>query len=90
MSDVERGKIICVSVPQRYPVERRYLQTLLKLAFYSHALRRFDRSADVRAKDNLIIFWAGEAQKVVTARRTVEHLRSYHLPFNLHWVKGKA
>ncbi len=67
MSDIDRGKIICVSVPQRFPVERRYLHTLLKLAFYSHALRRFDQSAAQRAEDNLIIFWAGEAQKVVTA-----------------------
>lgn len=67
MKDVDRGKIICVSIPQRFPVERRYIQTLLKLAFYSHALRRFDRSAAQRADDNLIIFWAGEAQKVVTA-----------------------
>jgi hypothetical protein len=67
MSDIDRGKIICISVPQRFSVERRYLQTLLKLSFYSHALRRFDRPAATRAQDNLIIFWAGEAQKVVTA-----------------------
>lgn len=67
MDDVDRGKIICVSIPQRFPVERRYIQTLLKLAFYSHALRRFDRTAAQRADDNLLIFWAGEAQKVVTA-----------------------
>ncbi len=67
MSDIDRGKIICVSVPQRFPVERRYIQTLLKLSFYIHALRRFDRSAAQRAADNLIIFWAGEAQKIVTA-----------------------
>lgn len=67
MRAIDQGKIICVSVPQRFPVERRYIHTLLKLAFYSHALRRFDRSAAERAVDNLIIFWAGEAQKVVTA-----------------------
>lgn len=65
--DIDRGKIICVSVPQRFPVERRYIHTLLKLSYYSHALRRFDRPTEERATDNLIIFWAGEAQKVVTA-----------------------
>jgi len=65
--DIDRGKIICVSIPQRYAVERRYVNTLLKLAFYSHALRRFDRSAGERASDNLLIFWADEAQKIVTA-----------------------
>ena len=67
LSDIDRGKVICVSVPQRFPVERRYIHTLLKLAYYSHALRRYDRCAEARAKDNLIIFWAGEAQKVVTS-----------------------
>jgi len=65
--DIDRGKIICVSIPQRYPVERRYINTLLKLTFYAHALRRFDKPAAERARDNLIILWADEAQKIVTA-----------------------
>jgi hypothetical protein len=61
------GKIICVSIPQRFPVERRYINTLLKLTFYAHALRRFDKPAPERARDNLVILWADEAQKIVTA-----------------------
>ena len=65
--DLDRGKIICVSIPQRYQVERRYINTLLKLSFYSHALRRFDRTSAARATDNLLILWADEAQKIVTA-----------------------
>jgi type IV secretory pathway TraG/TraD family ATPase VirD4 len=65
--DLDRGKIICISLPQRYYVERRYINTLLKLAFYSHALRRFDKPAVSRVKDNLLILWADEAQKIVTA-----------------------
>lgn len=65
--DLDLGKIICVSIPQRYQVERRYINTLLKLSFYSHALRRFDRSSASRASDNLLILWADEAQKIVTA-----------------------
>ncbi|HTQ30298.1 MAG TPA: type IV secretion system DNA-binding domain-containing protein [Opitutaceae bacterium] len=65
--DIDRGKIICVSIPQRYKVERRYIHTLLKLTFYSHVLLRFDRPAEERAKDNLLILWADEAQKIVTA-----------------------
>ncbi|PTY02023.1 hypothetical protein DB347_25020 [Opitutaceae bacterium EW11] len=76
LHDIDRGKIICVSVPQRFPVERRYIHTLLKLAFYTHALRRFDRPSAERANDNLIIFWAGEAQKVVTA--TEDGLSDYN------------
>ena len=77
LRDIDRGKIICVSIPQRFPVERRYVHTLLKLAFYTHALRRFDRPAAQRASDNLIIFWAGEAQKVVTA--TEDGLSDYNV-----------
>ncbi|MEO6876093.1 MAG: type IV secretion system DNA-binding domain-containing protein, partial [Opitutaceae bacterium] len=65
--DLDRGKIICVSIPQRYQIERRYINTLLKLCFYVHALRRFDKPATVRSQDNLLIFWADEAQKIVTA-----------------------
>ena len=65
--DLDLGKIICVSIPQRYQIERRYINTLLKLGFYSHALRRFDRPAASRANDNLLILWADEAQKIVTA-----------------------
>jgi hypothetical protein len=76
LREIDRGKIICVSVPQRFPVERRYIHTLLKLAFYTHALRRFDRPTSERANDNLIIFWAGEAQKVVTA--TEDGLSDYN------------
>jgi hypothetical protein len=64
---LDRGKIICVSIPQRYQIERRYINTLLKLSFYAHALRRFDRPAESRASDNLLILWADEAQKIVTA-----------------------
>jgi type IV secretory pathway TraG/TraD family ATPase VirD4 len=64
---IDRGKVICVSIPQRYQVERRYINTLLKLTFYSHALQRFDKAESDRASDNLIIFWADEAQRIVTA-----------------------
>jgi len=65
--EIDQGKIICLAMPQRFAVERRYVNTLLKLTYYSHVLRRFDRPAEERAKDNLLIFWADEAQKIVTA-----------------------
>ncbi len=65
--EIDRGKKICVSLPQRYQVERRYINTLLKLAFYMHALRRFDKPASERARDNILVLWADEAQKIVTA-----------------------
>ncbi|MGH7976850.1 MAG: type IV secretion system DNA-binding domain-containing protein, partial [Limisphaerales bacterium] len=43
------------------------INTFLKMLFYTHALRRFDRPKEERAKDNLIILWADEAQRFVTA-----------------------
>ena len=54
-------------MPQKFQTERRYVNTFLKLLFYNHALRRFDKSKAARAKDNLIILWADEAQRFMTA-----------------------
>lgn len=65
--EIDRGKVICISIPQRFKVERRYIHTLMKLVFYSHVLMRFDKPASERAQDNLLILWADEAQKIVTA-----------------------
>jgi Type IV secretion-system coupling protein DNA-binding domain len=65
--DIDRGKIICVAMPQKYQMERRYINTFLKMLFYTHALRRFDRPKEERDKDNLIILWADEAQRFVSA-----------------------
>ena len=65
--EINRGKIICVAMPQKYQAERRYINTFLKMLFYTHALRRFDRAKADRANDNLLILWADEAQRFVTA-----------------------
>jgi type IV secretory pathway TraG/TraD family ATPase VirD4 len=66
-ADLDRGKIICVAMPQKFQMERRYINTFLKMLFYTHALRRFDKAADERQRDNLLILWADEAQRFVTA-----------------------
>jgi type IV secretory pathway TraG/TraD family ATPase VirD4 len=66
-ADLDRGKIICVAMPQKFQMERRYINTFLKMLFYTHALRRFDKSASERRRDNLLILWADEAQRFVTA-----------------------
>jgi type IV secretory pathway TraG/TraD family ATPase VirD4 len=66
-ADLDRGKIVCVAMPQKFQMERRYINTFLKMLFYTHALRRFDKSADQRRRDNLLILWADEAQRFVTA-----------------------
>jgi type IV secretory pathway TraG/TraD family ATPase VirD4 len=66
-ADLDRGKIICVAMPQKFQMERRYINTFLKMLFYTHALRRFDKPAGERSRDNLLILWADEAQRFVTA-----------------------
>ena len=65
--EIDRGKIICVAMPQKFQMERRYINTFLKMLFYAHVLRRFDRPKKERATDNLLILWADEAQRFVTA-----------------------
>ena len=64
--DLDRGKIICLALPQKFAVQRRYLCTFLKQLFYFHALSRYDRSAAERAGHNLLVLWADEAQHFVT------------------------
>ncbi|MBA3831132.1 MAG: type IV secretory system conjugative DNA transfer family protein [Chthoniobacterales bacterium] len=66
-SDIDRGKIICVAMPQKFQLERRYVNTFLKMLFYTHALRRFDKPAEERRRHNLLILWADEAQRFVSA-----------------------
>lgn len=43
------------------------LETALKLLYYRHALARFDKSRAQRGRDNLLILWADEAQRFMTA-----------------------
>jgi len=66
-SEIDRGKIICVAMPQKFQTERRYINTFLKMLFYTHVLRRFDKPKADRVADNLLILWADEAQRFVTA-----------------------
>jgi hypothetical protein len=66
---LDDGAIICVSLPQKYQTERRYITTILKLLFYTHALRRFDPRPPGKRKledDNLLICWQDEAQRFIT------------------------
>ena len=68
-SALDDGAIICLSMPQKYQTERRYITTILKLLFYTHVLRRFDpRPRTQRAvhEDNLLICWQDEAQRFIS------------------------
>jgi hypothetical protein len=68
-SALDDGAIICLSMPQKYQTERRYITTILKLLFYTHALRRFDPRPEGKRKvqeDNLLICWQDEAQRFIS------------------------
>ena len=68
-SALDDGAIVCIAMPQKFQTERRYVTTILKLLFYTHALRRFDpRPPNKRplSADNLLICWQDEAQRFVT------------------------
>lgn len=76
MDEVERGKVICVSMPQKFAVERRYICTLLKIQFYNHCQRRFDLPSSVREKYNLLMCLQDEAQRfVIDEDKDVDTLR---------------
>ncbi len=66
-ASIDQGKIILTTMPQKFQTERRYVNTFLKLLYYNHALRRFDKAKEDRAKNNLLILWADEAQRFMTA-----------------------
>ena len=67
MSDLDNGKVVTVSIPQKFSVERKYIYTLLKLSFYNHGLQRFDRMEKERKDQNLLVGLFDEFQKVATA-----------------------
>ncbi len=67
LSDLDRGGIICLTLPQTFVTERRWINTYLKLLLYTHLLRRFDLPAHKRQRKNLLILVADEFQGVVTA-----------------------
>ena len=64
LDELDLGLIICVALPQKYQLERRYVCTLLKMLFYQHVLRRFDRFS--QQKHNLLICWQDEAQRFIS------------------------
>jgi hypothetical protein len=66
VSEIDQGKIVCLAMPQKFQSERLYINTILKLSYYFHALSRFDKPAEAREKDNLLILFADEGQEIIT------------------------
>lgn len=67
IDQIDHGKIVCIAMPQKYQSERLYVNTILKLAYYFHALNRFDKKKEDRDKDNILILFADEGQEIITA-----------------------
>ena len=63
---IDQGMILCVAMPQKLQTERQYVCTLLKLLFYTHVLRRFDRTKQEFENKNLLVIWQDEAQRFIT------------------------
>lgn len=61
-SDLEDGKVLCVSLPQIYPRERYAVNALLKQLFYLYSLARYDRAGDEVEAANVLVLWLDEAQ----------------------------
>jgi hypothetical protein len=65
---VDKGKILCPSLPQAYLTQRRYVIAWFKFAGYYHLLRRFDEFDDAeREKLTPIVLLADEGQNSILA-----------------------
>jgi type IV secretory pathway TraG/TraD family ATPase VirD4 len=63
LREIDQGKLICLSVPQTYQVERKYLNLLCKQLFFLHAFRRFDLDVEAMRRRNVIALVLDEGQK---------------------------
>ena len=63
LEEIDRGRLICLSVPQTYQVERKYLNFLCKQLLFLHAFRRFDLDTDELQRRNMIVLILDEGQK---------------------------
>jgi hypothetical protein len=76
LSDIEKGKVICLSMPQKLQVERRYVSTLLKILVLQQAQRRFDLRNEELEHVNLVAIFQDEAQRfVIEEDKDVDTLR---------------
>jgi hypothetical protein len=64
LRDVERGKVVCLAIPQKFALQRRYVTTLLKTLVYQIILERFDRDpAAGPSERNVILVEQDEWQR---------------------------
>jgi hypothetical protein len=65
LRDVQRGKVVCLAIPQKFAVQRRYVATLMKTLAYQVILQRFDlnRSQPEWLDRNVILVEQDEWQR---------------------------
>jgi len=65
LRDIELGKVVCLAIPQRLAVQRRYVATLIKALVYRIVVERFDRRHDAPgwAERNVILVEQDEWQR---------------------------
>lgn len=73
IEDMDYGKVICSSIPQHFPKERKFIHTMIKQLAYYHGMMRFDKEADSPGyiqKCNRLLLVMDEAQDVITSSET--------------------
>ncbi|HEY5813848.1 MAG TPA: TraM recognition domain-containing protein, partial [Terrimicrobiaceae bacterium] len=68
-SDLDKGKLLYISIPTTFQAERVYINTFLKLGAYTHLQMRFEEPDTIKTK-NSIFFVADEAQEIITGNDT--------------------
>jgi type IV secretory pathway TraG/TraD family ATPase VirD4 len=63
LAEIDAGRLICLSVPQTYQVERKYLNLFFKQLMFLHGFRRFDLAPGAARERNLIVLVLDEGQK---------------------------
>lgn len=67
LADVDKGKILCIDVPEDYSTERKYVFTVIKLLLYRHALRRYGLPDHQRYALNQLVYCGDEFATAITA-----------------------
>jgi hypothetical protein len=55
LRDIEAGKVICLALPQRLSLQRRYVATLLKELVYHIVRERFDSDAPAHRRNVIVV-----------------------------------
>jgi hypothetical protein len=63
LAEIDQGRLICLSVPQAFQVERKYLNFLCKQLLFLHGFRRFDLDREDLQRRNMIVLILDEGQK---------------------------